>query len=86
MTDPITFTQLLIFGTFLLALIVAIFKIGWSVWRLKRNDFGGFIKRKEFEKLVDKVDEMGKTLVRLDERTEGQEKQIDALFKWKNSQ
>jgi len=90
MTDPITFTftQLLAFGTFLLALIGVIAKIGWSVYRMKRNDLGEFIKRDEFESLGKEVGEIGKTVERLDERSTKQEKEIDSLksdFKWKNS-
>lgn len=87
MTDPITFTftQLLAFGTFLFALIGVIAKIGWSVYRIKRNDFGEFIKRDEFKGLEKKVNGMDKALARLDERTKSQDEQIDSLFRWKNS-
>lgn len=85
MTEPITFTQLLIFGTFLLALIVAVARIGWSVWRIKRNDLGEFIKEKEFKGLEKEVKEIGKTVAVLDERSEKQGKEIESLFKWKNS-
>lgn len=85
MTDPITFTQLLVFGGFLLTLIGLIIKIGWSVYRIKRNDFSEFIKRDEFKGLTKEVREIGKTVERLDERSLDQEKQIDSLFRWKNS-
>ena len=85
MTDPITFTQLMALGGFLLALIVAIAKIGWSVWRIKRNDFGEFIKRDEFKCLEKEVSKIGETVVRLDERSKEQGKDIDSLLKWKNS-
>lgn len=60
MTDPITFTQLLVFGTFLLALIVAIFKIGWSVWRIKRNALESLLKKDDFSEFASKYNrEMG---------------------------
>ena len=95
MTDPttFTFTQLLAFGTFLLALIVGmvgivikLISLSASLKRIKNNDLEEFIKREEFEGLEKEVSEIGKTVVRLDERSEKQEKSIDALFKWKNSQ
>lgn len=85
MTATFTFTQLLAFGTFLLALIGIMIRVSWAVWRLKRNDFGEFIKRTEFECLEKEVREAGKTVVRLDERSKEQGKDIDSLLKWKNS-
>ena len=85
MTEPITFTQLLVFGGFILTLMGLIIKIGWSVWRIKRNDLGEFIKEKEFKGLEKEVREIGKTVAVLDERSEKQGKEIESLFKWKNS-
>ena len=54
MTEPITFTftQLLAFGTFLLALIVAVAKIGWSVWRIKKNTLEGLVEKDAFSKFL----------------------------------
>jgi len=85
MTEPITFTQLLVFGGFILTLIGLIIKIGWSVWRIKRNDFGEFIKKTEFESLEKTVNRIDKAVAVLDERSEKQEKEIEKLFEWKNS-
>ena len=87
MTEPITFTlrELLAFGTFLLALIIAVAKIGWSVWRIKRNDFGEFIKKEKFEGLEKTVNRIDKVVAVLDERSEKQGEEIKTLFKWKNS-
>lgn len=85
MTEPITFIQLLVFGGFILTLIGLIIKIGYSVWRIKRNDFGGFIKRNEFEGLEKTVNRIDKTVAVLDERSEKQGEDIDSLFKWKDS-
>lgn len=87
MTEPTTFTgrELLAFGTFLLALIIAVAKIGYSVWRIKRNDFGEFIKRKELKSLEKTVNETNTAIEVLKTRTDEQDKKIDTLFKWKNS-
>lgn len=90
MTEPITFTftQLLAFGTFLLALIcgmvgitIKLMSLGASLKKIKNNDLGEFIKRDEFEGLEKEVGEIGKTVARLDERSTKQEKEIDTLFK-----
>jgi len=47
--------------------------------RITKNDFGGFIKRKEFKCLEKEVREIGKTVAVLDERTEKQGKEIGKL-------
>lgn len=85
MTATFTLTQLLAFGTFLLALIGIMIRVSWAVWRLKKNDLNEFIKRTEFEGLEKEVRETGKTVVRLDERSKEQGKDIDSLFEWKHS-
>jgi len=85
MTEPITFTQLLVFGGFILTLVGLIIKIGWSVWRIKRNDFGEFIKKDEFEGLEKTVNRIDKAVAVLAERIKSQGEQIDSLFRWKNS-
>lgn len=62
--------------------IVWILTVVYFVVRIRRitkNDFGGFIKRKEFKCLEKEVSEIGKTVVRLDERTEKQAEEIKTL-------
>jgi len=82
MTDPIfTLKDLITIGVFLIT-------VGGFWLRLRKitqNDFGGFIKRKEFEELEKTVNRMDNTLARLDERSLEQKKQIDFLFKKVNS-
>lgn len=92
MSNSFTLIQLLAFGTFLLALIcgmvgitIKLISLGASLKKIKNNDLGEFIKRDELESLEKEVREIGKTVERLDERSERQKERIDVLFKWKNS-
>lgn len=51
-----------------------------KIRRITKNDFGGFIKRKEYKCLEKEVSGIGKTVERLDERTKKQGEEIKDLF------
>lgn len=84
MTESITFTlkDLITIGVFFVTVIGFFLKLR----KITQNDFGGFIKKDEFESLEKTVNKIDKTVAVLDERSQDQEKRIDSLFKWKNSQ